>query len=356
MNGHMLVSIIIDNCNYGRYLRASIDSALRQSYGTVEVIVVDDGSTDNSREIIASYGAQIVPVLQQNGGQAAAFNNGFAHSHGEIVIFLDADDVLLPDTAQHVVDALDAHPDAAKIQYRMEIIDAAGARTGTIKPAPHVPLLSGDLREHYLLFPDDVLRMPTSANAFPAWVLNAILPIPAEGYRGGADTYLTHMAPLFGPVVSLEAVGAYYRVHGSNNYEASHLKLARVRRSITHSRQTHGYIRAMAAKLGLRQRRPDMLSMSYVVNRMISLKFEPEQHPIPRDQMWRLVLLGQTAAFQRFDAPWMIRIVYALWFFAMGLAPMPIARWLAEKAFFPTMRGQSTKSHDFELVARPGRV
>lgn len=89
------VSIIINNYNYERFLSEAIDSAINQNYQNTEVIVVDDYSTDNSRDVIASYGDKIIPVYhQENGKQAAAFNSGFAVSKGEIIIFLDADDYL----------------------------------------------------------------------------------------------------------------------------------------------------------------------------------------------------------------------------------------------------------------------
>jgi len=77
-----LVSIIINNYNYARFLRDAIDSALNQTYDRTETIVVDDGSTDNSREIIAGYGDRIIPVLKENGGQNSAFDAGFAASAG----------------------------------------------------------------------------------------------------------------------------------------------------------------------------------------------------------------------------------------------------------------------------------
>ena len=96
MSDRDLASIIINNYNYGVFLREAVDSALNQTYLNTEVIVVDDGSTDRSREIIASYGDQIIPVLKGNGGQASAFNAGFAASRGEVVFFLDSDDILLP--------------------------------------------------------------------------------------------------------------------------------------------------------------------------------------------------------------------------------------------------------------------
>ncbi|MGH7801488.1 MAG: glycosyltransferase family 2 protein [Thermodesulfobacteriota bacterium] len=77
-----LVSIIINNYNYGRFLKGCIESALNQTYPHTEVIIVDDGSTDNSREIIAKYRERAILILKQNEGQASAFNAGFAVSMG----------------------------------------------------------------------------------------------------------------------------------------------------------------------------------------------------------------------------------------------------------------------------------
>ncbi len=77
------VSIIIANYNYARFLNRAIDSALSQNHANVEVIVVDDASTDGSAEVISSYGARIKACLRKaNGGHAAAFNTGFAESRG----------------------------------------------------------------------------------------------------------------------------------------------------------------------------------------------------------------------------------------------------------------------------------
>ena len=78
-----LVTVLINNYNYGRFLREAIDSALNQTYGNVEVVVVDDGSTDESRDIIDGYAGRIVSVLKKNGGQGSAFNAGIAASRGE---------------------------------------------------------------------------------------------------------------------------------------------------------------------------------------------------------------------------------------------------------------------------------
>ena len=103
----MLISIIINNYNYGRFLAAAIDSALHQTYANTEVIVVDDGSTDDSKKIIAGYGNRIRPVLKTNGGQASAFNAGFAASTGDIICMLDSDALFYPNKAQILADLKD---------------------------------------------------------------------------------------------------------------------------------------------------------------------------------------------------------------------------------------------------------
>src|SRR5438093_8099671 len=82
-------SIIISSYNYGRYLSAAIESALHQTYQNTEVIVVDDGSTDDSREVIAGYANRIKPVLKENNGQASALNAGFKVSRGDVIFFVD---------------------------------------------------------------------------------------------------------------------------------------------------------------------------------------------------------------------------------------------------------------------------
>ncbi len=339
----MLVSIIINNFNYERFLCAAIDSALGQTYDSVEVIVVDDGSTDQSRAAIERYGARVTTVLKPNGGQSSALNAGFAQSHGDIVIFLDADDVLLPHAAQAVVEAFDAQRDAAKVQYRMAVIDRHGRPTGEIKPPPHIPLPAGDLRRSEVNFPFDLAWLPTSGNAFSVSVLRRILPIPTDYGSVGADWYLAHVTALFGQVVSLDEVCAYYRVHGHNSYELMDhiLDLEHVRRTIVYAVQTEIQLDRYARQLGFggdgrRTRRG--LSVSSVANRMISLKLNPVLHPIQGDNVWRLFRLGVTAALGRFDVKWPMRLMFLGWFLMMAVAPRSIAHWLADRFLYPEKR------------------
>jgi glycosyltransferase involved in cell wall biosynthesis len=213
----ILASIIINNYNYGRFLKESIDSALNQTYPNTEVIVVDDGSTDNSRTIIASYGDRIMPMLKKNGGQASAFNAGFLVSTGEVVCFLDSDDALLPLAIEKAVGVF-LETGAVKVHWPLCIIDENGNKTGKV----HCPILpEGDFRESLMRYgPPRSLSPPTSANAWARSFLETVLPMPEEEFRINADCYLYTLAPAFGQIKRLLDPQSLYRIHGQNNYES----------------------------------------------------------------------------------------------------------------------------------------
>src|SRR4051794_25098084 len=118
-------SVIVNNYDYGRFVAGAIESALAQTHGATEVVVVDDGSTDDSREVIAGYADAVVPVLKENGGQASAFNAGFERSRGDTIVFLDADDRLAPTAVERAVAELD-DPQLAKVHWPLRVIDADG--------------------------------------------------------------------------------------------------------------------------------------------------------------------------------------------------------------------------------------
>lgn len=318
-----------------------IESALCQSYQPIEVIVVDDGSTDRSREIIRSYGDRIITVLKDNGGQASALNAGFAHSRGDIIIFLDADDALCPHAAQRVADAFRAQPQTAKVQYRMQVINENGNPTAVIKPPRHIPLPAGDLKEQELLFPFDLAWLPTSGNAFSRPALRDIFPIPEDEYgKVGADWYVAHLTPLFGRVISLSDVCAYYRVHARNHYELSEpqLNLAHIRQTIIYCDITRSLLLKYAERLGLSDRPSEILSVSYVANRITSQKLEPDRHPVGGDTPRKLFKLALIAISRRSDVAALMRTLFGLWFALMVVAPKPFAYRLAQVFFFPERR------------------
>ncbi|CCK80302.1 glycosyltransferase [Desulfobacula toluolica] len=108
---HNKVSIIIPTYNYGDFLSASIDSVLKQTYQNMEIIVIDDGSTDNTRQIVDSYKDQIKYIYQENSGLSTARNTGIKHATGEYMLFLDADDLLGVNLIQSQVEYLTNNPE-----------------------------------------------------------------------------------------------------------------------------------------------------------------------------------------------------------------------------------------------------
>jgi len=209
----MLVSIAINNYNYGRFIREAIESALNQDYGNCEVIIVDDGSTDNSRQIIDEYRGRAKVVFKANGGQASAFNAGLSQAKGGIVLFLDSDDYLFPNAVSQIVASW--KPNISRCQFRLREIDGEGRQIGEM---PHKgSLLSrGDLVG--LLFKKRTLvQAPTSGNAFNRAALEKIFPID-ERFRICVDAWLVYHTAAFGEVLAIEEMFGAYRVHGSNNY------------------------------------------------------------------------------------------------------------------------------------------
>ena len=336
----LVVDIVINNYNYGNYLLDALDSARGQTHPRVNVIAVDDGSSDDSRQILSRHGDGVAVVFKENGGQASALNAGMEHSEGDVVIFLDADDTLEPQAAERVAAAFAADPLVSKVQFRMEVIDDAGRRSGTIKPPAHLPLPGGDLEHSELAYPYDLVWLPTSGNAFRGAALRRILPIPESAYPVcGADWYLVHLTTLLGRVVSLDSVCACYRVHGGNNYEpqSASLDLAQLRQTIGFAATTSEQLLGLAARLG--QPRPaEILSVADLANRMISLRLEPELHPIAGESSGRLLLDAVRACRRRDNVTATMKLLFAGWFAAMALAPRPLARRLAELFLFPERR------------------
>ncbi len=180
-NSSLSASIIISSYNYGRYLRETIDSCLDQTYPEVEVIVVDDGSTDNSRELIRSYGDRIMAVFKKNGGHASALNLGFKKSRGDVVIFLDSDDALMPTAVEECVD-LFKDKEVSTVRWQMWTMDSS-SRVMAKRVPPDI-IAQGDLKEELLRegphhFP------PTSGNAWARWFLDRVMPIPERLFRLG---------------------------------------------------------------------------------------------------------------------------------------------------------------------------
>lgn len=205
-----LVSVIIPNYNYASYVREAIDSVLAQTYSNIEIIVVDDGSKDESKIILESYGNKIKAIFQQNQGVSAARNNGIEQSKGEFIAFLDADDVWLPQKIEKQIERFSGDESLGLVHVGVEDIDA----DGNILQA-HLDGLEGDVSHELLLFTRAVILGGGSGIMIRHSILKEI---------GGFDSRLSTSADwdVIYQVSNRYKVGFIaeillkYRIHGSN--------------------------------------------------------------------------------------------------------------------------------------------
>ena len=207
MSDSPLVSVIIPCFNQGQFLADAIDSVLAQTYRSIEIIVVDDGSSDDTAAVAARYPV-VRYVRQQNGGAPLARNRGLAESGGALVVFLDADDRLLPEAVVAGVDALRAHPEWAFATGHVLLIDRNGAPAGV----PAQSHAAGDqfvalLRSNYIWTPGAVL--------YQRWALDE-----AGGFDpaalASADYDLNIRIAGRHPVGCHHRIVLEYRQHGAN--------------------------------------------------------------------------------------------------------------------------------------------
>ena len=343
-SGRPLVSIVINNYNYGRYLRAAIDGALAQTYPHIEVIVVDDGSTDESREIIESYEKRILPVIKANGGQGSALNAGFAASRGEIVMFLDADDEYLEEAVDRVIAAW--RPGVAKVQFQLELIDDRGKPLGTLVPPFKDFIPNGDISDRIVRF-GEYPTSPASGNAYARAALTRLMPLDEAIWSLAADKPLALLTLFFGDVVTLCAPLGRYRIHAANSYRRM---IARGIRDANDSALKGRYVEWLQRRLSAVYLVPETIcrvaaakgieldprvlgSTSREVKlRVASIRLNPKTHPIAGDTRLGLLVMGIRASLREPDMSLRVRASQIAWFVLMAVAPMAIVSRIAAPA------------------------
>ncbi|MFM2061631.1 MAG: hypothetical protein RLZZ507_1301 [Cyanobacteriota bacterium] len=323
MDKNLIVSIIINNYNYDRFLPEAINSAINQTYPHTEIIVVDDGSTDNSRDIIAEYSDRITPIFQENGKQAAALNSGFASSHGDIILFLDSDDCLLPNAVQQVVEVW--KPEIGKVHYRLQVVDTEKQPLGYCTPTTEAKLSCGEVWRH-LLETSSYTSTPMSGNAYSRTTLTNVFPIPND-YKTTADDYLMISTPFYGEVVAIEEPLGLYRIHNSNQWALTSVSGSRFRRFVEHDLQNFALLLELAREFGLEV--PSDLgkrSLGRLWSRLASLRLDPQAHPVPSDNSLQLIYWGLQSLWKYSDFNCQKRCIYSIFFLWVGLMPVPLAK------------------------------
>ncbi|MEM9219272.1 MAG: glycosyltransferase family 2 protein [Cyanobacteria bacterium P01_F01_bin.150] len=336
MNKNPSVSVIINNFNYAQFVGHAIDSALNQTYEPIEILVVDDGSTDDSRDVIARYGDRVHAIFQPNGKQAAALNTGFSASQGEIILFLDADDFLMPSAVEKIVAAFQAG--VGKVHFRLQVVDGQNEPLGYSIPSEGMRLATGEVWRK-LLQTSSYVSSPMSGNAYRRDTLVPVFPIP-DDYKTTADDYLMISTPFYaGELASVnEPIGAY-RVHSNNQWALTAVSGSRFRRFVKHDLQNYMLLQQRAKALQLDvpvdlERR----SLGRIWSRLASLRLEPQDHPVPSDQVTQLVGWGLTALWQYSSHNLPKRIMYSLLFLWVGFMPIPLAKQGITYLYAPHLR------------------
>jgi glycosyltransferase involved in cell wall biosynthesis len=207
---------LITTHNYGQFIEQAIDSVLSQDFplDQVEILVVDDGSSDDTSERVRNYGSRIQYLYKPNGGQASALNLGIARARGEIIALLDADDLFLPRKLARVMEAFQKDQRLGMVYHRLQ---EWNMQTNE-RHETNFPLVSGDIRTVPGLF-FSYYPHPTSCISFRRTFLIRLLPIP-EDIRMLADAYLVNLIPFLSPILAVPESLVLYRIHGRNNYYA----------------------------------------------------------------------------------------------------------------------------------------
>jgi hypothetical protein len=224
-----LVSVLIDTYNHERFIEKAINSVLEQDFPAAEreIIVVDDGSTDRTPQIVRGFEPNLRYIRKENGGQASAFNVGIPECRGQIIAFLDGDDYWLPGKLSRVADVLAKNPTVGFVGHAIKESLPDG-RERISAPAKDEKLHIQSL-ESARLFRLRKSFLGTSRMTMRADMARRILPVP-EALVFEADEYLFTLAAVMSDIVILQEPLTCYVIHGSNLYVSAGSGKAGLRR------------------------------------------------------------------------------------------------------------------------------
>jgi glycosyltransferase involved in cell wall biosynthesis len=213
--GTPLVTILIDTYNHETFIQKAVQSVLAQDFpeSSMEILVVDDGSTDRTPEIVRQFAPRVRLIRKPNGGQASAFNVGVAEARAEIVAFLDGDDWWAPNKLTRVTQAFAANPEVGFVGHGItEVLHDGSHRVAELHQETR---FQANTLEGARLFRTRKNFLGTSRMSVRTDLLRKILPVP-ESLVIQADEYIFTMAAVFSPAIILPDALTYYRHHSSN--------------------------------------------------------------------------------------------------------------------------------------------
>jgi glycosyltransferase involved in cell wall biosynthesis len=315
----MKLSVIIANYNYRNFVGAAIASALAIDWPEKEVIVVDDASTDDSKRVIDGFRGRVAAYFRPKSHQLGAHRFGFEQSTGEVIILLDADDLLEPEVMQEIANVW--RPGVSKVQYRMNLIDAAGIQLGSAIPQ-FPPTNRHEKLRHAYLRTMAYTTPPGSGNAYSRdFVRNAYAVAPST-MRWSDDVLLT-LAPILGDVLTIPKPLARYRIHAANDGALGSLDAAKLRNRLKQDVEKASLLTTVSRQRNLQiPTDPLARSLHHLQYRLASYLVEPSAHPFRRDTLSilvrRLVFSVVTSSQMRLRD----KAIMVAWVIACALAPV----------------------------------
>lgn len=337
-----LISVVIPCYNYANYVASAIECVLAQDYANKELIVINDGSSDDSLSVIVRYAERARVIDQPNRGHIASCNRGFAESSGELVIFLDADDLLEPDALSRVAAAWSK--EHAKVQYDLRIIDAAGDDCGRRFCNFEGEYSPEQVSERFRR--TGTYRWPvTAGNAYSRWFLQAVFPLTIQA---SPDGFLNTIAPVYGKVATVSRVLACYRVHGKNRWSSNGSDLERLPERIRKRHDEVALMREHARRRGVEVPDLNVLDheIAFVNYRLMAYRLGLDYLGKGADSRFGLALAaGRVLWGERY--PLRLGLAHLIWFSLLALSPRGLARKLIELRF---NRRQFQKAVDSKLA------
>jgi glycosyltransferase involved in cell wall biosynthesis len=217
-----LVTVLICNYNYGHYLGETIESLLTQTWKNLEIIVVDDGSTDESLTVLNHYVTRVRIIRKENGGQASAFNLGVAEAKGKFICFLDSDDICLPDKISRIVKKYKEAP-WGLVCHDLELInDTGNSLKTTWSHYAGVNMVEGPPIDVVIKNNYGWIFSPTSGMSIPKKLADKIFPLPSDKWKISADEPMAFSAACLSSVGIIPGTLGCYRLHSKNLFANFH--------------------------------------------------------------------------------------------------------------------------------------
>jgi glycosyltransferase involved in cell wall biosynthesis len=227
-----LITTVVDTFNHERFIEQALSSVLEQglSESDLEILVVDDGSTDKTPDVVAKFSKRVQLLRKKNGGQASAFNVAISQANGKIVAFLDGDDWWAKGKLVTVLNAFDANPNVGVVGHGLYEIDEVTGRSIVVLPSSDRRVTLSSV-EDGIDFRNIMCFLGTSRVAIRKRILNLVGSIPLA-LIVEADEFMSTMAVAQSEAILIKQPLTYYRLHAGNLYQFRDEDGAKVRQKM----------------------------------------------------------------------------------------------------------------------------